>query len=557
MGSDSSIHPAPRGCQSRDCATPSAVRARDQPADGRRLGAQLSGGERGHRPAAGSRCGLLGLASTRPRARPGEPPIRRPRSTGKRLAARVEKKRCAEDSSPISAPRTRRGPSMRGPARPLRLLRGLAHDALEARKRSRARAAASASARCSTRVERRRSELGRLLGDPGEPFGAHGRDQRWIGRQVLGRDCARRSIATVTRRRRRLRRAEGLGAAAVDEHDGVSRGQPPRAGVRGLLPPENAGSLRRPAGAGHDQRASEHRHTHSFSDRRPASFQRRPAEASRAHRFSRSRVRPERRMRPAPSGARQEPRRLRQDLLGQHVREHEVEAGRRGRERTRVEADPRAEGVTSEVLARHEDRLRVGVEADATPGAQRRRGERQNSRTRADVEHRLPSSASSSSASRARRVERARRCRTLARPAGAARFGPAAARQSPDRPDRSRTCVRPGKGRDAARKASSGSPSAMSVVSACGCRASAERPRAAAPPPTRGRRRRDRWPTISNPRGPWRARSRQQGVVAGFLRHEQAAEAERARWPPLTRRSSWPSGRRSCRRRPARPMSSA
>ena len=136
-----------------------------------------------------------------------------------------------------------------------------------------------------------------------------------------------------------------------------------------------------------DEARARQRHAHSFSVRRPASFQR-PVRILASTSGSRSRVTPDRTTRPVrPARARMRPR-LRQDLLGEHVGEHQVEGPRRRGERPGVEVHPPAERVAAQVLPRDEDGLRVGVEAERGARAEGRRGERENARARPHVEDR-------------------------------------------------------------------------------------------------------------------------------------------------------------------------
>src|SRR5262249_33417317 len=86
------------------------------------------------------------------------------------------------------------------------------------------------------------------------------------------------------------------------------------------------------------------------------------------------------------SRPREEPAGLRQELVGEEVRDDQVELARARRRRAGEEAHARAEGVARAVLARHEDGVRVDVEADREPRAQRRRGEREAPGSGANVE---------------------------------------------------------------------------------------------------------------------------------------------------------------------------
>ena len=496
----------------------------EQPGDRGGLGPKLSRCERGRDPAGRERRGVLGIAPSAlgPDEQSRVPERKRRR---KRLAARIEKKALDSFESRRAPRRTPRGPSIAGPARALGLLRGLFDhargDAARARRRPRGLCVRSLTTRTS---EAAPSSVA-FSAIQASRSGRTAATQRWTAGSSSGGTCETRSIAIVTRSRAtRGDAARGFGAAAVDEDDRVARGQSAGARVRGLLAPEDAGSSGGRQALDYEARAR-HRQTHSFSDRRPASFHRRPRSFPSTS-VSRSRVTPERRMRP------ERPARARIRVASGRISSasmfasDEVETAPRGRERSRVEPRPsrRRDGAAgSRAPRRSLPRRCRGRPRRRAPSAAAASARTPDPVPTSSTER--PSSASSSRASRARRVDacspvpnaREAGSRSAMRP-----FGGSASLGSPG----SIQSLRPtGNAREAARKASSGSPSAMSVVRAC-LMPRERRSSAAARAVAAARKNATRsLPSLSNPRGAWSARRPEHGVVAGFLRHEQAAEA--------------------------------
>ena len=275
-------------------AATAAVSARSFPA-----------GERRRDPAGRERRGELRRRSSRPPGPRAAPWARAGRRGGKRL--RRSRSRNKRGGRALVARAPPRAPPARdrGPARALRLLGRLAHDALEARAEGVARRGSAASRSLATSVRRAAPSSVAFSAIQASRSGAHRGDEQANRRDPASGAAARidRDVDVHDRRGRSAPRAGGLPAAAVDEHDGVARREPPRPGVRGLLA-RRRGRPRRPRAA-RRLRGARQAQADPLAPplRRPASFQR-PVRIFASTDGSRSRVTPDSSTRPRRRRAR-------------------------------------------------------------------------------------------------------------------------------------------------------------------------------------------------------------------------------------------------------------
>ena len=573
-----SISPCRRECQ---CAKSQTRQRRAAPAPAPATAAvsarSFPGGERRRRPipaasaASSSAVGpaSLGADEERRRARPAAP-------AGNGSPPGSRSSRVARVSSRERLARARPGPRSRASARAPPAWPPPARRALEPRRRARPLARKRCVRSLATSVSARGAELGRLLGDPGQPLGRAPR-RRAGGSSRIRASAPRRA---PPRRRRPGTRGRSPRDAVRGPRGRCRRRAPPRsparepAGARvGAPPRRRRGRLAPAAGSASTiRRAPDTGRSIRPRVRRPASFQRPRAHLREDRRLALPRRLPTAGRGRAGAAPREQARAPRAGSPpASMLATTRSNSPRAGRERPRVEPHAVAEGVP-----------RAGSRARRRPPPRRcrdRRPRRAPSAAAArarmpepgpDVEHACgpPAPPPRGRAARAAST-RGCPCRRPATPARAARSGPRGAaapggspgsiqRRRPDgeRPRRRAVGLERVALGDVGRQRVAGSLRPRSA-SARGARRSRRR----------GRTRRGPGPSSSNPRGPWSDSSPSTASSPDFGGTSEAAVALTRRGRGLTRkiffafpkhcpcpcRPARRSARRTCAAAPSRP----